>query len=272
MLQLDLLGECWINMLFERQAGFHPITFILFTFFVSVSSPASAQFDCSRISVQSCPSLFEEECRNRDFQTANIDACFDALTGSKPDEAFCADPAVGTCKPSEECAKIDSPVKRHFCAAGQSSCKTKVPYILDDYNLVLARLEESLAKYNNLTNLNLDEANSIKKLCEYQIDQLNSLQSQAETELTAFESSENGISQIDQCASTMQSYLDAGAPRDLPQETWDQIVNALVDGMGEIQSKQGQIQTRIEALRSAPDKLRSLKYAYEVICPEPADN
>lgn len=230
---------------------------------------AMAQVDCSQINVSNCPTLFKEECRKPEFRAANVDACFDAVTDAAQDQAFCSDPAVNTCQPREECASLDDPVERHFCLAGQLSCKKSIPGLLGDYDSVIQGLQTSLSKYSDLTTLNLDTATSIDILCEFQIEQLNGLRSQAEAELTDFEASEDSIKAIDACSVTMQTFIDGGAPPELPEELWDQIARRLTDGMSQIQGKQGEIQSNIEALNDAPGKLKSLQVAFGLICDDP---
>ena len=230
---------------------------------------AVAQFDCSRIDPGNCPSLFVEECKEREFQLKHTEACFDALVGGRKDAEFCTDPQIeAACRQAAQCDFLDDPVRQHFCVAGQSNCTTSIPVLLGEYNDVLQGLDASLARYSDLTNLNLDEATSIDILCNYQIEQLNSLRKQAESELSDLQSSEESIDQIDQCASTMQSFIDSGAPPDLPAELWDQIARRLTDGMSQIQRKQGEIQSNIDALHAAPKKLQSLQIAYRLTCPE----
>ena len=231
-------------------------------------SLAVAQFDCSRIDPGNCPSLFVEECKEKAFRLEHVDACFDALVGEARDADFCSDPQTeAACRAAAQCEFPDDSVRQHFCVAGQSNCTTSIPGLLGEYNDVLQGLDASLARYSDLTNLNLDEATSIDILCAYQIEQLNSLRNQAESELSDLQSSEESIDQIDQCASTLQSFIDSGAPPDLPAELWDQIARRLTDGMNQIQRKQGEIQSNIDALRAAPKKLHSLQIAYGLICP-----
>ena len=216
-----------------------------------------------------CPSLFVEECKKKEFQLEHTEACFDALVGPRKDAEFCSDPEIdAACHPAAQCDILDDPVQQHFCVAGQSNCTTSIPGLLGEYNDVLQGLDASLYRYSDLTNLNLDEATSIDILCDYQIEQLNSLRKQANSELSDLQSSDESIDQIDQCASTMQSFIDSGAPPDLPAELWDQIARRLTDGMNQIQRKQGKIQSNIDALRAAPEKLRSLQVAYRLICPD----
>ena len=230
---------------------------------------AVAQFDCFRINPVNCPSLFIEDCKEKEFQLEHTEACFDALVGERMDAEFCSNPQIeSACLQATQCNILDDPVRQHFCVAGQSNCKTSIPGLLGEYNDVLQGLAASLDRYSDLTNLNLDEATSIDILCAYQIEQLNSLRKQAESELSDLQSSEQSIDQIDQCASTMQSFIDSGAPPDLPAELWDQIARRLTDGMSQIQRKQGEIQSNIDALHAAPKKLRSLQIAYRLTCPE----
>ena len=230
---------------------------------------AVAQFDCSLLGPKNCPSLFVEECKEKQFQLEHTEACFDALVGEGRDAEFCSDPQIeATCRQAAQCNDLDDPVQQHFCVEGQSNCPTSIPGLLGEYNDVLQMLDASLARYSDLTNLSLDEATSIEILCDYQIEQLNSLRKQAESELSDLQSSEDSIDQIDQCASTIQSFIDSGAPPDLPAELWDQIARMLTDGMSTIQRKQGEIQSNFDALRAAPKKLRSLQIAYRLTCPE----
>jgi len=233
-----------------------------------VAGAAQAQVDCQQVTALTCPSLFTQECRNKEFQEANVEACFEILTGDTQDQEFCAEPAAAQCKVSEECQDLDDPVKRHFCVAGQSECTTNIPGLLDEYNVILLGLDASLSEFSDLTNLNLDEKTSIDILCQTPLERLDQLRERAALELTSFEGSEDSINRIDQCSSTMQSFIDGGAPTDLPADLWDQIARRLIDGLGEIQSKQGEIQTNIEALTEAPKKLKSLSLAYGLICPE----
>lgn len=236
--------------------------------FVLFANPAFAQFDCNQINVVNCPSMFKEKCQDKEFRDANVDACFAAITEASSDAAYCAGEQAALCTPREDCEKLDSPVERHFCKAGAANCDTNIPGLLERYNDVLARLDNSLAKYSDLTSLDLNKADSIDVLCKYQIEQLQTLRSQAETELETFGQAEGRTSAIDQCSSTMQTFIDAGAPSGLNEELWDQIARKLRDGMTEIQGKQGQIQTTIENLKKAPEKLGSLKVAYELVCPK----
>ena len=247
-----------------------PFASIVFSVALPLASAAQDQqgIDCAQVTVQACPSLFKEECGDREFRAENVDACFAAVTGTDGDQPFCADPTAVKCKPSAECTELEDPVAHHFCLAGQTSCPTSIPGLLAQYDQVLVGLEGSLARYELLTTLNLDEATSIDILCEYEIERLHALRSEAQTELSDFESSENSIGANDQCTDTMQTFIDGGAPKGFPEETWDQIARRLTDGMAQIKNARGQVQSKIDALREAPDKLRSLQVAYNLICPE----
>lgn len=235
-----------------------------------LAGPAAAQDICEQITVINCPTQFVDDCKDPTFRDENLDACFDAVSGAIQDQPVCTDPAIAKCKPKAECEAMEDPVDQHFCKAGQSQCEKSVPGLLAEYDSVLKGLETSLARYGKLTTLDLGQATSIEVLCAYKIEELVTLQAEAETELNDFSGSEDSIGAIDQCSSTLQSFIDAGAPARFPAETWSQIANTLTAGMGQMQLKQGQIESSIAALKDAPLTLRSLRTAYRVICPKPA--
>ena len=246
-------------------------------FVLMLSSKAEAQADCSQVTLETCPSFFKEQCSDKAYFENNVDACFNVMADAKPDEPFCSGPEYLKCKPlpkaepSAECAAIDDPVKQHFCSAGQENCPTKIPNLLGQYDQVLQGLDGSLAKYDDLTTLDLGLATSIDVLCAYPIERLHTLRSEAESELSDFQDSADSIQAIDNCTATMQGFIDAGAPNGIPEETWDQIARRLTDGMSQIQDKQGKIASNIDALEAAPEKLRSLQIAYGLICPDSPD-
>lgn len=232
---------------------------------------AAAQDGCEQITVANCPTFFKEDCSDPKFRSENVDACFNIITDAAVDQPICSESAIQRCVPKEECEKMDDPLDHHFCLAGQSQCKKTVPELLAEYDVVLKGLQGALSDYDSLTKLDLGDASSIEKLCGYKVAELDRLQGEAETQLTNFSSSEDSIGSVDQCASTLQSFIDAGAPEDFPQETWDEIAKVMNAGMQNVQIMQGQIESSIEALKVAPKKLRSLKTGYRLICPQPEE-
>lgn len=231
------------------------------------ATPFAAQTEiCEKVTVAACPTLFLEECRDPSFRNANVDACFDAISGAQ-DADFCSSPEVEACRPNTECEALANPIDAYFCRAGQSQCTKNIPDLLSEYNRVLDALNVSLGAYSGLTELDLNKATSIELLCGFPIDELESLRDQSASEISTIEGSEQSIETIDMCAQTMQGFIDQGAPVGFPADTWDLIARELISGMDKVELTQGEIQGKIQNLKEAPQTLSSLAIAYGVICP-----
>lgn len=228
------------------------------------SEPANI---CSKITIENCPTLFAEACNDIEFRNANIDACFNAVTNIG-DADFCSSIEATQCAPNPECEGIFEPIDRYFCIKNQNACPRNIPELLGQYTSVLAGLEASLSQYQGLTNLDLTEANSIETLCAFPLKELEELQERSMADIATIEMSERSIGSIDQCAATMQGFIDEGAPPNFPEDTWDLIARELINGMGKVEVAQGQIQGNIDSLKEAPGTLSSLRTAYRIICPQ----
>tara|TARA_B110000503_G_scaffold141828_1_gene236553 strand:- start:1492 stop:2262 length:771 start_codon:yes stop_codon:yes gene_type:complete len=236
------------------------------TVYGTLATEAAADI-CADITINNCPTLFREECIDTEFRNANVNACFNAITDIG-DADFCASAEASACTPNPECDAMLEPIDRYFCVKNQNECPTNVGVLSKQYDEVLTDLNASLARYQELTGLELGEADTLENLCAFPLAELESLQEQSLMEIATIETSERSIGSIDQCATTLQSFIDQGAPPNFPEETWDLIASAHLSGTKQVEIVRGRIQGNIESLKEAPEELSSLRTAYRIICPQ----
>lgn len=222
---------------------------------------------CVMPAISVCPNLYIDRCRT--------DAAF---RGSAPLQ--CSEALAGKAKDAPECAKFDPnscvvmdcedtslhPLKAFYCRQGYPACPQRIPELQKSFDEALSSLSQTLTPLQELTQLDPASIPDTEQLCSFSTDRIEVLQQQAQAAQDAIEQDASNLLLFRECNRLTVEFLDSPPPENISNTLWENIRTVLSDQIRGVSRRQGEVDSSIEALKQAPQKIRDLRLVHDFAC------
>lgn len=247
---------------------------LTFLFFLTSFQIALAQENqCRRPSFEACPNLYIDDCKsNLTFQEANVKQCVRVLAGNIETSEACSAYDPSLCVQADCSAEGLNPLQVFYCENAQPECPANIEVMQQEFDQVLTQLTGTLDPYNELIELDIGDIDTPGKLCAYPADEVLRLEILAKDDQDGIEEYRGQLGFLRQCNQLFNEFMEGPPPsKEIPVALWEQMKTNLSDQIKNVASKEGRVNTEVELLQSAPEKISSLKFLHDITCAPSGD-